>query len=300
MGSYQNQSNRQSGHPRRRYSDGFRHVLLFYVLPFLIFNGILFYCVTAAPKLTIEVADTQDYLTTQIHIQITSLFPVKSLDVTLDGTPLELTQESKRSYIVTVNKNGSVEADITNVNGMFGQFFDHVNVLDDVPPSFDSPKFDDDILTLNITDSQSGVNFDSVRAVNADGQAIEPLVFDSSTGIVSYKVGSNGIQITALDKAGNETQRSYIIHKNGMAQSLESSEGPLHQIGENATETIDPSQTDETSDVTSEEESKAESSIESSIKSFTNSLLKKETTAAETEESSSEESSDDGLVLDLQ
>ena len=113
MGSYQNQSSRQSSHTRRR-SDGFRHVLLFYVLPFLIFNGILFYCVTTSPKLTIEVADTQDYLTTQVRVQVTSLFPVKSLEVTLDGTPLEMTQESKRSYVVTVNKNGSVEADITN------------------------------------------------------------------------------------------------------------------------------------------------------------------------------------------
>lgn len=296
MGSYQNQSSRQSSHPRRRSSDGFRHVLLFYVLPFLIFNGILFYCVTAAPKLTIEVADTQDYLTTQVRIQVKSLFPMKSLEVTLDGTPLELTQESKRSYVVTVNKNGSVEADITNINGMFGQFFDHVNVLDDVPPTFDSPKFDNDILTLNVNDSQSGVNFDSIKAVNADGQSIEPLIFDRSTGIISYKVGSNGIQISALDKAGNEIQRSYVIHKNGMAESLECSEGPLHQVGENPAETVAPGLTDETDTIIPEEETTA---AVSSNKSGKGSSATKEAVMESTEESSSEEESDEGLVLDL-
>ena len=291
MGSYQNQSSRQSSHTRRR-SDGFRHVLLFYVLPFLIFNGILFYCVTASPKLTIEVADTQDYLTTQVRVQVTSLFPVKSLEVTLVGTPLEMTQESKRSYVVTVNKNGSVEADITNINGMFGQFFDHVNVLDDVPPTFDSPKFDKDILTLNVNDSQSGVNFDSIKAVNADGQSIEPLVFDRSSGIISYKVGSNGIQITALDKAGNEVQRSYMIHKSGMAESLESSDGPLHQIGEGETETILPGGTDQNDAVISDSD-KTESTTSISERSITD-------TDKTTTESSSEEESEDGLVLDLQ
>ena len=143
-----------------------------------------------------------------------------------------------------------------------------------------------------VNDSQSGVNFDSIKAVNADGQSIEPLVFDRSSGIISYKVGSNGIQITALDKAGNEVQRSYMIHKNGMAESLESSDGPLHQIGEGETETILPGGTDQNDAVISDSD-ETESTTSISERSITD-------TDKTTTESSSEEESEDGLVLDLQ
>ena len=72
---------------RRRKTDSgdLRTVLLFYVLPFIVINSIIFYLFTAKPKVEITVGDTEDYLTTTATVRIRSLFPTKNLVIAKDG-----------------------------------------------------------------------------------------------------------------------------------------------------------------------------------------------------------------------
>ena len=49
---------------RQTESNDFLTVILFYILPFIIINSVIFYLFTAKPKLEITVGDTEDYLTT--------------------------------------------------------------------------------------------------------------------------------------------------------------------------------------------------------------------------------------------
>ncbi|MCI6887242.1 MAG: hypothetical protein MR868_08335 [Lachnospiraceae bacterium] len=197
------------------------HVLLFYILPFLVFNSLLFYCVTAKPSLEVQIADTKDYLSTEITIRITSLFPSQKPVATADGEALELTKTKGRTYTASVYKNGSIEASVTNLNGMTSTVFEQVNILDDNPPSVEEANIIDGILTLKIADSQSGVNFSSVYALDASNERVEPVSFNRDTNTFSYEMTSNTLQIFAQDRAGNEVHSNLTAHKEGTVETSE-------------------------------------------------------------------------------
>lgn len=197
------------------------HVFLFYVLPFVVFNGILFYIVTARPSLTCTVSDTNDYLSTTVNVEITSMFPTKDLTVTMDGEPLELVKTKNRSYTATVYNNGSIEATVLNLNGMSATAFEHVNVLDDNPPSVENASVVDGILTLTVTDSQSGVDFDSIYALDPAGEQVGPVSVNRDANTLSYKMESGSLTVVALDKAGNEARSNITANGSGDVQTSE-------------------------------------------------------------------------------
>ena len=202
--------------------DGWLHILLFYMLPFIVFNGLLFFCVTAKPAMSITVADTNDYLSTEITVAVTSKFPSGEPTVTLDGEPLELVKGKNRTYKTTVYKNGSIEANVKNMNGMTATVFEHVSVLDDNPPSMENTSVTDGVLTLTVTDSQSGINFDSIYALDSSNERVEPLTVNRSTNTISYEMDPAGLQVFAMDRAGNEVHGSFTSRKEGDTETLES------------------------------------------------------------------------------
>ena len=230
---------RTSSRRRTRYqkdpSDSWQHILLFYILPFVLFNGLLFYCVTTAPRLTVTVADTTDYLSTEVQVSITSLFPSKEPTVTIDGEALELTREKNRTYTAQVYRNGSIEANVKNINGMSSTAFELVSVLDDTPPSLEDASIADGVVTLTVKDSQSGVAFDTIYAMNAANEKVEPLSVDRSSNTLSYEIDLSGLHVYAQDKAGNEVHGTFTTRKEGDVERLESTiEEPQVVPGESA------------------------------------------------------------------
>lgn len=221
MEIYQNPSYRKSGRYQKKQDGGWPHILLFYVLPFIVFNGILFYCVIAKPKVEVTVGDTNDYLSTQVTLTVKSWFPTKSVSMVIDGEAVELEKGKKRTYTATIYKNGSIEASVVNLNGMPATIFEIVNVLDDNPPSFEKTDIQDGIATITVADTQSGINFDSIYAVNSAEQRVEPLAVDRSTNTLSYEMDPAGLHVYAQDKAGNQVQGTFTSHKEGDVEMLE-------------------------------------------------------------------------------
>ncbi|MDD3251691.1 MAG: hypothetical protein PHV18_03925 [Lachnospiraceae bacterium] len=221
MEQYQKSGYRKTGRYQKKQPSEWLHVLLFYVLPFLVFNSILFFCVTTKPKITLAVADTKDYLSTEVTMTVKSWFPTKSVSMVMDGEQLTLTKGKKRTYTTTVFKNGSVEASVVNLNGMPAAQFEHVNVLDDNPPAFESTDILDGIATLTLSDSQSGINFDSIYAVNSQEQRIEPMTVDRASNTLSYEMDPAGLHVFAQDRAGNEVQGTFTSYKEGDTEHLE-------------------------------------------------------------------------------
>ncbi len=200
---------------RHRNDDGFAHVLLFYVLPFIVLNAIIFFLVTSTPKFTIEAGSTENYLTTQVVLTVDSHFPIRSVEVTLDGEELALEQSARRTYIAPINKNGVLEATVINKNGMSLVQYEHVDVLDDTPPVFDEAIVDNGVVTLMISDSQSGLNFDSVYALDSAGELVTPISADPLTDTFSFAIDPDGLYVHAQDWAGNEVQGTFTSHMEG-------------------------------------------------------------------------------------
>ena len=191
MEYYQKSSYRSSKKYKQKSSGGLPDLLLFYILPFVLFNSILFYCVASSPKISLEVQDTNDYLSTEASMTIESWFPTKSISFNMDGEELEPVKGKRRTYTVPITRNGVLEVTVVNLNGMSSTVFRHVNVLDDIPPSFENATLDED--TVDNTTAYS----------------------------LTFEMDLNGLHVYVQDKAGNEAQKTFSTHKEGNLDVLE-------------------------------------------------------------------------------
>ncbi len=229
MGYYQNSSYHPSGRYRKKPSDGLPHVFLYYILPFLAFNAILFFCVTSRPKITLEVEDTKDYVATQATMTIESWFPTKSVALNMDGEILEAVKGKKRTYAVNITRNGVLEATVVNLNGMSTTIFHHVNILDDNPPTFENATLEDGVLNLRVSDSQSMINPESIYALDSNNQMQHPASVNRMENAadngaiyeVAFSMDNQGLYVYIQDKAGNEARKSFTTHKEGNLDVLE-------------------------------------------------------------------------------
>lgn len=218
---------------RKKQGNDWAVILLFYVLPFIVVNAIIFFCATTRPKVEIVTADTNDYLSTDVTVTIKSWFPTKDIQFSMTGEELKAEKGKNRTYTMTVSKNGTIEVSVTNLNGMNTTEFEHVNVLDDIPPNIENTNIADGIVTLTVTDSQSGVNFDSIYAENSSGERLAPLTVDRSTATLSFEMDPAGLHVYAQDKAGNEVLGNFTSHKEGDVERLEGGvEEPAASDGE--------------------------------------------------------------------
>lgn len=209
MNQYNNQSssNRRKSNSGNRRDSGrsdFPKILLFYVLPFIVFNGLLFILVTSRPAGNVAIHESSDYISTTMDLKINSLLPIKSIEMKLDGTPIEAVKAGSKTYTATLTTNGMLEVRITGFNKMRNIFYEQVNVLDDTPPTIKDKVFEDGILSFRLEDSQSGVDYSSISASNEDHEEILPLSLDKSTGLITFEIKKENINITAKDKIGNE------------------------------------------------------------------------------------------------
>lgn len=207
-------------------SNDFLTVLLFYVLPFIVINSIIFYLFTAKPKIEITVSDTEDYLTTTATVTIHSLLPTKDLSISQDGQAIQPETAKGKTYTVPITSNGVLEVSVKNFNGMSAAEFYHINLLDDAAPTVRKYTLDDDgIITISLEDTQSGVDLETVYAVDSEGAQSFPISQDNSAGEVQFEMDSQGLTLHAKDFTGNELLVTFTSHKEGSEEVLDNIEG---------------------------------------------------------------------------
>ena len=260
MEHYHQSSYRRSGRHRQKPASEWPHILLFYILPFIVFNAIVFHLVTAKPRFELTVADTSDYQTTTATLTMKSWLPAKSIVMELDGENLELTKDKKRTYTTTLHRNGSLQAIVTNFNGMPADSIKYVNILDDTPPTFSASHIEEGVLTVTLTDSQSGINYDSVYALNSTGERVLPLVANRDLNTFSFTMDSAGLRIFVQDMAGNESQGSFTSHKENGSDVLDSAPEPEEEEGSEEAHSAAAESTQATSESSQAESTSAEES----------------------------------------
>ena len=181
-------------------------LLLFYILPFIVVNLIIFFLVTTKPGYDVTIADTNDYRTTDVTFTITSFMPLRSVTITLDGEPLDLTQIGRKSYRSTVTRNGVLEIHMENFNHMAITGYKVIDVLDNELPDVTSYTLTDGQLTLWLSDTQSGIDYENLSAVTGDGRKIAPLSVDKNAGTAVFEIDTTGLTVTVKDMSGNEYQ----------------------------------------------------------------------------------------------
>lgn len=186
-------------------------LLLFYILPFVVINLIIFFLVTTKPSYEVTIANTNDYRTTDVTFTITSFMPLRNVTITLDGEPLDLTPVGRKSYQSTVTRNGVLEIHMENFNHMAITGYEVIDVLDNELPDVTSYTLADGQLTLWLSDTQSGIDYESLSAVTGDGREIAPLSIDKNAGTAVFEIDTTGLTVTIKDMSGNEYQPAFSL-----------------------------------------------------------------------------------------
>ena len=191
--------------------------LVFYVLPFVVVNLILFTLITASPKIELTIGETTDYKTVDISFRVRSILPIREMTVTLESQPVEV-ERSDGAYRATLDSNGTLEIYAEGWNGMSVRDNEHIAVLDDASPVIDQEDYvlEDGHLEFLVSDSQSGVDFSSIYGTEADGQNVRPASYSEDTGRVVFEMEGSDVTVFVSDFAGNISQAAFSIHTNGI------------------------------------------------------------------------------------
>ncbi|MCI8887435.1 MAG: hypothetical protein HFG70_05040 [Hungatella sp.] len=194
-------------------------LLLFYILPFIVVNGIIFFLATTRPKYELVVEGTNDYRTTEVTFTIKSIMPLKEVTIKMDSQPVDLVKVGKKKYRATIDHNGSLEIYMLNFNKMALLEYEHIDILDDEPPTIENASSEDGILSFTIRDTQSGVDFSSISATNPMGEFILPLSADKATGRVSFQMNGQNLTVSAKDMSGNEFLTTFSLTAESASQT---------------------------------------------------------------------------------
>ena len=190
---------------KSKLSSEFMKTLLFFVVPYIIINGIIFCLVTATPKIEIRLSDTNDYQTVKAGFTVSSLLPLKDLTVTLDSEEIPYTKSGSSGSAV-ISKNGTFYIEATAINGMHATALTEISVLDDTPPLIDdaSCHIEEGVLSFKVSDTQSGVDWAKICAVTPDGKEVRPTEYKKESGLVRIPMEVDEMELVIYDLVGNK------------------------------------------------------------------------------------------------
>lgn len=270
-------NNGRSGNENR-----FLHNLLWYVLPFIVFNLLLLFLVTASPRIELTVGDTTDYKTVDVSLKVKSLIPIRKLTTTLESQDIEFKKEGG-VYHSTLTNNGALEIYVESWNGMPARQNEHIAVLDDTAPSIDEETvvMEDGKLELIAEDNISGINYEAVYATDDAGKRTAPVSYDKETGRITFDLEKGSLTVYLEDMAGNANQAAFSLSTSGI--DTDSRETDFPEDGENGTNGNKKEEDKKTSNSDKEKTSKSTEAAKSS-KTSKNTEASKSTKASKSTE----------------
>ena len=179
--------------------------ILFYIIPFILINFIIFRLATAQPDFDLTIGDCVDYRSVTFEVKMTGPLPVSEFRVLLGDEPVEMTEAGSKTYTATVTKNGTLEVTAGYFNGMVKTQYERISAIDDEPPAIVSQERNGTYLTVTFDDAQTGVDMSSVYALDSDGTTVYPIEVSAENLSARFQSLSNSLDVHVKDQNGNET-----------------------------------------------------------------------------------------------
>lgn len=197
---------------RKKQTSGIGKFFLFYFLPYVVINAIIFVLVIASPEIKTLDPVTTNYTSSTISFSVQSLLPLKEVTANIEGQEIPLTKAGG-NYTADVSSNGNLSVTATSINGMKKTAYIPVNLLDDVAPEVDgdSVYLQSGVLEFDVFDNQSGVDFDAIYGVDSDGDNIKPTAIDKEKGHVTFSLKADSIEVHISDLAGNDRSVTFTL-----------------------------------------------------------------------------------------
>ncbi len=192
---------------------GLTRFLLGFLIPYLVINGLVLLFVIQAPSITASEPDTKDYQNAEVTFKVSSLIPLKSVTASIEGQEVPL-EKSGSSYKCTVTNNGNLTVTAVAINSMTKSSHIQINLLDEANPVIDedSVVLGAGYLEFIVSDTQSGVDWDSIYAVDSLGNNLKPTDINKNTGKVTFSMAADSIAVYVKDLANNEAQANFAVN----------------------------------------------------------------------------------------
>lgn len=184
--------------------------IIILIILFLGINGAILFFATRVPKINIEHNEGENYKNTQVTFTVDCQIPLKYIKTTLDGEEVQYT-ENDGKYYVDSKLNGTLKISAMAMNGIESVFNYSISQIDDSLPVIDpsSVSITAGILTLTVSDTQSGINYDSIYAVDALNKKITPSYVNKELGVVQFKMDTDSLVVHIEDTNGNAIEATY-------------------------------------------------------------------------------------------
>lgn len=139
-------------------------------------------------------------------LNVNSLIPVDRVNASIDGRNIPVYEVDAHVYSIEPSRNGKMEVTVTLVNRQSSTQYVDVAAVDREQPVATSCTKKGDKLYLYLSDSESGIDYQSVEAIDLNGQNVTPASFDENTGCIVFPVTSDTLNVYVSDLAGNKLQ----------------------------------------------------------------------------------------------
>lgn len=271
-----------------------RNFFLFTLIPFILLNTIIFFAVTTMPEFTLEINSNPDFKTVGITITQTSIYPLKSFVVKLDDKeiPMEMHKEGlKTIYEAVVSSNGGLSVEAINLNGMRKIVYDQIDSIDTTPPLILEPEeTEDSKVSLTLEDDQSGIDFDKLYGIDANGNNIRPESVNKEDSSVIFPYDTDSLEIHVVDKVGNQSVANFSRVDRHPKRETESASNEDDTTDSDHSKAADGKKSSENSSHTENTKARNESTARSTTSAKSSQTKKSSTSASSAKDSSSKTS----------
>lgn len=171
-------------------------MVLFLMLPFLFI----------APDFSIK-ADENKYTATPVYeVEVDSFMPISRVTATIDGRNIPVYEMDAHKYSIEPAINGRMKVTVTLLNRQQTTKYIEVTNVDVDVPVLISTNWDDKYLYLTLSDSDSGINFKEIKAIDTGGNSHNPVFYNESNGQVVFAYPKDSLNVYISDNAGNSLQ----------------------------------------------------------------------------------------------
>ncbi len=193
-------------------NSGILRFLLGFLLPYVLINGLILLFVIQTPSIEADEPDTKDYLNADVSFKVSSILPLKSVTATIEGQDVDLVKDGS-TYKCTVSTNGNLNVTAVSINNMTKSSHIQVNLLDETNPVIDenSVVLGAGYLEFVVSDTQSGINWDSIYGVDSLGNNVKPTDINQATGKITFSMAADAITVYVKDNANNEATANFSV-----------------------------------------------------------------------------------------
>lgn len=139
-------------------------------------------------------------------LNVDSFMPVERVNASINGHNIPVYEIDAHVYSIEPSKNGQMEITVTLVNKQnMTQYIDVTTVDRELPIATSCTK-KGDFMYLYLSDNESGVDFQSIKAIDLNGQEVIPASIEEAAGCVVFPVVENALNVYVSDLAGNQLQ----------------------------------------------------------------------------------------------